>query len=84
VQGLYASCLRTIVLTKADGTLTAETVGPEAVELDIALTHLGVGDEQPGTEDTLGENIQDGIGNDLAINTNLAGAIGKTPDTGSC
>jgi hypothetical protein len=78
-----ASCLRAIILTKANGTLAVETVGPEAVELDIALTELGVGDQQPGTEDTLGQNIQDSVRNNLAIDTNLAGAISKTPDTGS-
>jgi hypothetical protein len=79
-----ASCLRTIILTKTNGTLAVKTVGPEAVELNIALTELGVCDQQPGTEDTLGQNIQDSVGNNLAIDTNLAGAISKTPDTGNC
>jgi hypothetical protein len=78
-----ASCLRTIILTKADGTLASEAVSPEAVELNIALTHLGVSDQQPGTKDTLGQDIQNSVGNDLAIDTNPAGAIGKTPDTGT-
>jgi hypothetical protein len=78
------SCLSAIVLTEADGTLTVETVRPETSELNIALTQLGVGDQQPGTEDTLGKNVQNGISDDLAVNTNLACAIGKTPDTGSC
>jgi hypothetical protein len=40
-----------------------------------------MGDEQPGSKDTLGKDIEDGVGNDLSVNTNLARAIGKTPDT---
>jgi hypothetical protein len=78
---VYAKRLCAIVLTEADGTFTTKAVGPEAVELDITLTHLGVSDQQPGTEDTLGQDVQDGVSNDLAIDTNPAGAIGKTPDT---
>jgi hypothetical protein len=81
---VYANCLRTVILTKADGTLASEAVSPEAVELDVTLAHLGVSDQQPGTKDTLGQDIQDGVGNDLAIDTNPAGAIGKTPDTIVC
>jgi hypothetical protein len=78
-----ASCLSAIILTEADGTFAVETVGPEAVKLNIALTELGVGDQQPGTEDTLGQNIQDSVGHNLAIDTDLTGAISKTPNTGS-
>ena len=39
-----------------------------------------MGEQEPGTEDGLGENVENGVGNDLAIETNLAGAIGETPD----
>ena len=75
-----ADGLRAIVLTDADGTLAVEAVGPEAAKLNLALGHVGMSDEQPGTEDTLGKDVENGISNDLAINTDLAGAIGKTPD----
>ena len=81
---MQLNCLRAVILTEADSTLAVETVGPESVELNIALTQLGVSDQEPGTKDTLGENIQDSIGNDLAVNTNLAGAVGKTPNTVYC
>ena len=40
-----------------------------------------MGDEEPGTKDTLGKDVKDGIGNNLAINTNPARTICKTPDT---
>jgi hypothetical protein len=73
--------LGTVVLTQADSTLLVETVRPETVELDVALGHVGVSDQEPSTEDSLGKHVQDGVGDDLAINANLARAVGKTPDT---
>lgn len=73
--------LGTVVLTDADSTIAAETVGPEAVELSVALTHVGVDNEEPGTEDGLGENVENGVDNDLSINADLAGTVGNTPDT---
>jgi hypothetical protein len=73
--------LGTVILTKADSAVLVETVGPEAGELDVALGEVGMGDQEPGTEDTLGKNIQDSVGDDLAINANLAGTVCKTPDT---
>jgi hypothetical protein len=74
--------LSTIVLTDADGTLTAETVGPEAVELNIALAHVGVGNQEPGTEDSLGQDIKNSVDNDLSVHAGLASTVGNTPDTG--
>jgi hypothetical protein len=78
------SCLSTVVLTKTDGTLLVETIGPEAIQLNITLTQLSVGNQEPGTKDTLGKDIQHSISDDLAVNTNLAGTVGKTPDTNGC
>jgi hypothetical protein len=86
-QSVTQSCragdvhLSTVVLTDADSTLTVETVGPEAVELNIALAEVGVGNKEPGTKDSLGKDIEDGVGDDLSIDTDLAGTIGNTPDT---
>ena len=39
-----------------------------------------MGEEEPETEDWLGKNIKDGVGNDLSIDIDLTGAIGNTPD----
>jgi len=39
-----------------------------------------VGEEQPGTEDWLGEDVEDSVGDDLAVNVGNAGAISDTPD----
>jgi len=69
-----------VILTNTDSTLAADTVGPEATKLDLSLGHALVGEEQPGTEDGLGEQVKDGVGNDLLVNGHLAGAIGDTPD----
>jgi hypothetical protein len=76
--------LRAIILTKADSTLGVETVGPETSQLNIRLTHLSVGDQEPGTEDTLGKNIENGVGDDLAVDTNDASTVSKTPNAICC
>ena len=73
--------LSTVIVTDAESALAVETVGPEATKVDISLTELGVSDDQPSTEDGLSKNIKDGIGNDLAIDTNLAGTVSEAPDT---
>jgi hypothetical protein len=41
-----------------------------------------VSDDQPSTKDGLSKNIKDSVGNDLAIDTNLAGTVSEAPDTG--
>lgn len=70
-----------IVVTDADGALAAKTLGPESVEVHVGLRHVGVGEEEPQAEDWLGEDVEDGVGNDLGINAGNAGAVGNTPDT---
>lgn len=69
-----------VILTNADSTLAADAVGPEATKLNLSLGHALVGEEQPSTKDRLGEQIEDGVGNDLLVNGHLAGAIGDTPN----
>lgn len=54
--------LRTLVIvTDADGALAAQALGPEAAELDVGLRHADVGEEEPGTEDGLGEDVEDSL-----------------------
>ena len=71
-----------VILTNTDSTLTVDTMSPEATNLKLSLGHALVGEEQPSTEDRLGEQVEDGVGNDLLVNGHLAGAIGNTPDAG--
>lgn len=70
-----------VVIADTDGPLAAETLGPEAIELNIGLRHALVSEQKPGTEDWLGKDIEDSVGNDLLVNRGVAGAIGDTPDT---
>jgi hypothetical protein len=56
-------------------------VSPVAAELDIGLGDLAVGNEQPEAEDRLGEDIENGVKDDLGVDADLAGTIGDTPDT---
>ena len=76
--------LSTVIVTDAESALTVETVGPEATKVDISLAELGVSDDQPGTEDGLSKNIKDGVGNNLAIDTNLTGTVSEAPNTRCC
>ena len=72
--------LSTVVL-ETNSTLATEAVGPEATEIDVGLGDVGVGDQEPETEDGLVENVKNSVGNDLSINGELARAIGDTPNT---
>lgn len=74
--------LRTLlVVANADTALGAETLAPESTDVNVGLGDALVGEEEPGTEDGLGEDVKDGVGNDLLVNVHVAGAIGNTPDT---
>ena len=72
-----------VVVTNADGALVAETLAPEATDLNVGLGDALVGEEEPGTEDGLGEDVKDGVGDDLLVNGGGAGAVSDTPDTGN-
>lgn len=76
--------LSTVIVTKTKSALTVEAVRPEATEVNISLAKLSVGDDQPSSEDGLSKNIEDGIGDNLAVNTDAAGTISEAPDTAYC
>lgn len=38
-------------------------------------------EKKPETEDGLGQDVENSVGNDLSINGGLARTVGKTPDT---
>jgi len=40
-----------------------------------------VGNQEPGTEDSLGEDIENSVGNDLSVNADPASTVGDTPNT---
>jgi hypothetical protein len=69
-----------IIIANTDAALRREAVSPEATEINVGLWHLGVGDEQPGPEDWLGEDVKDGIGNDLLVDIEDTGSVSDSPD----
>ena len=83
MSGEWADLCTLVVLTNADSTLAVDTVSPETTDLKLSLGDALVGEEEPGTDNGLGQDVEDGIGNDLVVNANVAGAIGNTPDAGS-
>ena len=47
-----------------------------------SLRQAIVGEEKPEAKDGLGEDIEDGIGDDFGIETDVAGPVSDTPDAG--
>ncbi len=45
-----------------------------------SLRHGVVGEEKPETKDGLGEDIKNGVGDNLGIDTNVSGPVSDTPD----
>jgi len=70
-----------IIVTDADAALATETLRPEATELNVGLGHTHVGKEEPSTKHGLGEDVKNGVGDDLTVNADLAGTVGDTPNT---
>ena len=46
------------------------------------LRQVVVREQEPEAKDRLGQDIEDGVSDDLAINGNVTGSIGNAPDTG--
>lgn len=46
--------------------------------------HAVVSKEQPEAKDWLGKNVEDGVGDDLGIESNNTGTIGNSPNAGQC
>lgn len=82
VMGMARRLRALVIVTDADGALLAEALAPEATELDVGLGDALVGEEEPGAEDGLGEDVEDGVGDDLLVNVHVAGAVGDAPDAG--
>ena len=50
------------------------------MQVNSRARHAVMGGDEPGTEDGLGENIENSVGDDLSIKTDLASTVGDTPD----
>lgn len=75
---LHIHSLSALVVIEAESTLGGKTVSPEA--LNGLSIRLGVCSKEPETENWLGENIENSVGDDLTIDGEDAGSITKTPD----
>lgn len=53
-------------------------MGPTAK--DLRGRHAVVREEKPEAEDSLGENVEDGVADDLSIHRDVSGAIGNAPN----
>lgn len=72
--------LRTLVIIDADGTLVAQAMAPPAID------HRGgipaVREQQPEAKDGLGQDVEDGVGDDLAVDGPDARSFGQAPHDG--
>lgn len=57
-------------------------MGPETTDVDVGLGHSGVGEKEPKTEDGLGKDVKNGVGDNLSIDGEDAGSVSNTPDDG--
>jgi hypothetical protein len=69
-----------IVIADTDGTLSASTVGPVSTNLGCGFAVLASSSDDPETENGLGEDIEDGVDDDLGADLDLPGATSSTPD----
>jgi len=70
--------LSTLIVIDADGSLASQTVAPPSINGCSSITAMG--EQEPETEDWLGKNIKNGIGDDFTINRPLASSITNTPN----
>lgn len=71
-----------VIIANADATLVGESVSPPTADFDVGLGDAAVAQEEPQTENRLGQYIEHSVGDDLAVNRSLAGTVGEAPDAG--
>lgn len=72
--------LRALVIVKTKTTTALKAISPEAVHLKVGLRHAAVCEQEPGTKDWLGKDVENSIGNDLLVDAENSSTIGDTPD----
>ena len=89
-----------VIITNTDCAILGHAVSPEAfngggagrLSAIVVFTrkqaslpgHSIMGEEKPKSEDGLGEDIEDGVGNDLSIDVDVARPISNAPNTKQC
>lgn len=56
-------------------------MSPESSNIDVGLWDRLVCEEEPCTEDWLGKDVENGVGNNFLVNVEDASTISNTPDT---
>lgn len=68
-------------IANANGTFLGKAIGPETFNGSSGARHLVMRSQQPESEDGLGQNIEDGVADDLSIHVHQAGSITNAPNT---
>jgi hypothetical protein len=69
-----------IIVADADGTLGTSSIGPVATNVGGGVAVLAGSGDDPETENSLGEDIEDSVDDDLSADLDLPGATSSTPD----
>lgn len=69
-----------IIVADADGTLGTSSIGPVATNVGSGVAVFAGSGDDPETENSLGEDIEDSVDDDLSADLDLPGATGSTPD----
>lgn len=69
-----------IIVADADGTLSTSSIGPVATNVGSGIAVLASSGDDPETENSLGEDIEDSVDDDLSADLDLPGATSSTPD----
>jgi hypothetical protein len=69
-----------IIVADADGTLGTSSIGPVATNVGGGVAVLAGSGDDPETENSLGEYIEDSVDDDLSADLDLPGATSSTPD----
>jgi hypothetical protein len=68
------------IVTDTQHTLTLEAMGPEALKSEQVTVELVMSDQKPEAEDGLGQDIENSVADNLAVDGEDAGTITKGPD----
>lgn len=69
-----------LVIANADGALSTSTVGPVTSNLGSSVAVLSRSSDDPEAENSLGEDVEDGVDDDLGTDLDLPSATSGTPD----
>jgi hypothetical protein len=78
---LEAQLSSILVIANANGTLSTSAVGPVTSNIGSGIAVLSRSSDDPEAENSLGEDVEDSVDDDLGADLDLPSATGSTPDT---